>query len=379
MNNLKLLLDQLIEAGSNPKETVLKSMQDTKKEAVGCFPIYTPEEIIYAAGYLPVGMWGGPTDLKLADKYLQGFCCSIMRSNIEYGMKGTYNFLKAVVISTFCDTLKCICENWKVAVPEIPVIPVVYPQNRMIEAGKEYLNEEFKRVATELEKLSGKVITEDALNESFEIYEDFRAAMREFTVAVATHLNTIDVKTRHLVIKASFFMDKKTYTLKIKEITNELNTLPKEDFDGIKVIATGLIAEPTALLDILVENNIGIIDDDLSQESRGFRVVARKEDTVYEKMVGRIVDQRGCTFLFEEAKTRGAMLIEMVNKHQADAVLVIMMKFCDPEEFDYPIYKEEIENNGIPILYVETEQQMDSAEQIRTRIQSFAEMLTVEV
>src|SRR5665648_1193013 len=208
MSNLKLLLDQLIEAGSNPKETVLKSMQDAEKEAVRCFTIYTPEEIIYAAGYLPVGMWGGSTDLKHADKYLQGFCCSIMRSNIEYGIKGTYSFLKAVVISTFCDTLKCICENWKVAVPEIPVIPVVYPQNRMIEAGKEYLNEEFKRVATELEKLSGKVITEDALNESFEIYEDFRAAMREFTVAVATHLNTIDVKTRHLVIKASFFMDK---------------------------------------------------------------------------------------------------------------------------------------------------------------------------
>jgi benzoyl-CoA reductase/2-hydroxyglutaryl-CoA dehydratase subunit BcrC/BadD/HgdB len=51
------------------------------------------------------------------------------------------------------------------------------------------------------------------------------------------------------------------------------------------------------------------------------------------------------------------------------------MKFCDPEEFDYPIIKEIIEKAGIPLLHIETEQQLDSYEQIRTRIQSFAEML----
>ena len=52
-----------------------------------------------------------------------------------------------------------------------------------------------------------------------------------------------------------------------------------------------------------------------------------------------------------------------------------MMKFCDPEEFDYPIFKKELEAANIPILYLEVEQKMDSMEQIRTRVQSFIEML----
>ncbi|MCG8482138.1 MAG: 2-hydroxyacyl-CoA dehydratase family protein [Clostridia bacterium] len=375
MSELIKLISELKDAALNPKATITKSIKSTGKDAVGCFPIYTPEEMIYAAGYLPVGMWGGPTELKLADKYLQGFCCSIMRSNIEYGMKGTYNLLKGVVLSTFCDTLKCICENWKVAVPEIPIIPVVYPQHRSLASGRRYLIEEFKRVKEELEQLSGHPILDEDIEKSFDLYEAYRVEMRKFTDIASQHLNTIDAKTRHLVIKAGYFMDKKDYINIIQKINKELMVLPEECFTGVKVIATGLMTEPIPLLDVLVEHNIAIAADDTSQGSRSFRVEVKKEGTAIEKMVDRIVDQRGCTFLFEEAKTRGEMLIEMKKKYDADAVLVLMMKFCDPEEFDYPVYKKEIEDAGIPMLYIETEQQMESAEQIRTRIQSFSEML----
>ena len=69
------------------------------------------------------------------------------------------------------------------------------------------------------------------------------------------------------------------------------------------------------------------------------------------------------------------MLIDMVKETGADAVVVCMMKFCDPEEFDYPIYKAQLEEAGIPMLYLELDQQIESFEQIRTRIQSFAEMV----
>ena len=53
----------------------------------------------------------------------------------------------------------------------------------------------------------------------------------------------------------------------------------------------------------------------------------------------------------------------------------MMMKFCDPEEYDYPIYKAELEEAGVPELYLEIDQQLTTFEQIRTRVQSFTEML----
>lgn len=375
MKQLQNLINELETAAKHPAKTVRQAMEISKKPAIGCFPYYTPDELIHAAGFLPVGLWGGQSDIKLADVYLQSFCCSIMRENVEQGMKGYYDFLSAVIIPTYCDTLKCICENWKAAVPKLPLIPMVYPQNRGIKAGIDYLVAEYKRVQEELEELSGQKVSEKMLGDSLLLYEEYRKLMREFTGLAVHYPVTINAKTRQLLLKAAFFMDKKDYIQKMREICKTLETLPAESFAGKKVVITGILSDPTALLDIFVESDITFAADDLANSSQQFRSYTQKGNGVLEKMAYRVAEQAGCSLLFDARKTRGALLVDLVNKTGADGVVVAMMKFCDPEEFDYPIYKKELEAANIPLLYLEIEQKMDSLEQIRTRVQSFAEML----
>ena len=375
MNLIQEIISTLERTANHPAKAVKASMKQTGKKAVGCFPYYTPDEIIYAAGLLPVGLWGGQTDVKLADKYLQSFCCSLMRINVEQGMKGMYNFLAAIVIPAYCDTMKCICDNWKVAVPQTYLISMVYPQHRRIKAGMDYLVEEYKRVQAEIEKIAGRKILEKDLEESIAVYEDYRKTMREFTAIVGKYPKTLNAKTRHLVIKAAYFMDKKIYTVLIRELLEELKKVPSEKFDGIKVVITGILAETDALLDAFVQNHFVFVADDLAQESRQFRTSVRNEGTALEKLAYRIADHEGCSLLYDEAKSHGKILIDLVRENKADGIVVSMMKFCNPEEFDYPIYKKELEAAGIPVLYLEIEQKIDSSEQIRTRIQSFAEMI----
>ena len=375
MNRIWEIIADLQETANHPAKAVKASMKETGKKAVGCFPYYTPDEIIYAAGLLPVGLWGGQTEIKEADKYLQSFCCSIMRINVEQGMKGMYDFLSAVVIPTYCDTLKCICDNWQVAVPKTYLIPIVYPQHRKIAAGVTYLIDEYKRVQKEFETITGRKITEQDLEDSIAIYEDYRKTMQQFTAIVGKYPKTLNAKTRHLIIKAAYFMDKSHYTAKVKELMEELKKLPVENFDGIKVVITGILAETDALLDAFVENKMIFVADDLAHESRQFRTCVRSEGTALERLAYRIADHDGCSLLYDEEKKHGQLLIKLVRDNHADGVVVCMMKFCNPEEFDYPIYKKEFEAAGIPMLYLEIEQKMDSAEQIRNRIQSFAEMI----
>ncbi len=374
MNRTNELIANFEEIAKYPAKAVVKAIKETGKKAVGCFPYYTPEEIVYAAGMLPVGLWGGQTEIKLADKYLQSFCCSIMRANVELGMKGTYDILAAIIMPAYCDTLKCICENWKTAVPKPYFIPMVYPQNRKIKAGFDYMVDEFQRGQGELEKVAGKAITESDLLDSIAVYEHYRKTMQAFVKLINNYPKAINARTRHLIIKASYFMDKKTYTDQIEELMAELQKLPEESFDGLKVVITGILAEPDALLDSFVQNNIIFVADDLAHESRQFRTCVSEEGTALERLAGRMAEQ-SCSLLYDEAKSRGKLLIDLVRENNADGVVVSMMKFCDPEEFDYPIYKKELEAAGIPTLYLEIEQQMDSAEQVRTRIQSFAEMM----
>jgi benzoyl-CoA reductase/2-hydroxyglutaryl-CoA dehydratase subunit BcrC/BadD/HgdB len=255
------------------------------------------------------------------------------------------------------------------------VIPVVYPQNRKLEAGRQFLIEEFQRIRKELEKALETTITDEAIEESFALYEAYRKAMRTFVDVAGRYPGLIDATARHAIIKAACFMDKEEYTDKINALIEALEAVSAEEHGQKKIILTGLLAEPDEFLDLFGENGLVVVADDLAQESRQFRVEAAAEGDALTRMAGRIADQDGCSFLYDDEKSRGAMLIDLKNKYNADGIVYCQLKFCDPEEFDYPIVKREMEEVGIPLLYIEIEQQMDSVEQLRTRIQTFAEIL----
>ena len=375
MADLKNMIAELEQVALSPAKSVAALKAEGKK-IVGMFPLYLPEEVVYAAGMIPVGMWGGQSEIRLADKYLQSFCCSIIRENLEQGMNGTYDCLDGVVLATYCDTLKCVCEDWKVAVPNIPFVPMVYPQNRSIAPAIDYMVAEFTRVQKEMEKISGTTVTEEKLEAAWNVYEAYRAACRKFVKLVDKMPKTLNAKTRHLILKAAWFMDKKIYTEKLNGIIDAIEAADAEEFKGTKVLVEGIMTEPLALLEAFVENDVCIVADDLAHESRQFRTVGRTEGTVYEKMAYRIADAKGCALLYEEEKSKGDFLINLTKESGAQGVVVCMMKFCDPEEYDYPIFKVQLEEAKIPMLYMEIEQNMDSVEPLKTRIQSFAEMLS---
>ena len=354
------MVTALVEEGKNPKKTIAATMKKTGKKAFGVFPIYTPEEIVYASGMLPVGVWGGQTTFINVDKYIQSFCCSIMRATMELGMRGQYDFLEGIAIPTYCDTMKAILANWPVAVPSCKAIPLVYPQNRESSGSFDFLVAQFKGFQKEIEKITGKDIEAAALEEAFAIYEDYRATLREFVELVNDYPKTLNPKNRHYIIKAAWFEDKKTYTAKLKALMEAIQKEERETVNGPKVLITGLIAEPEAFLDLFTENGYTFVQDDLAHESRQFRVLAREEGTALEKMAYRIIDLKGCTYFYELNKSRGKRIIDAVKKYQADGVIVCMLKFCDPDEFDYPVIKKELSDAEIPTLYLEIEQQMDS-------------------
>jgi len=376
MADLKTLIAELEQIALNPAKSAAELKNNTGKKLIGMFPYQLPEEIVYAAGMLPVGMWGGQPEIKLSNKFLQSFCCSLIKANFEMGMNKTYQkVLSGVIMAAYCDTLKCICEDWKVAVTDMPLIAMYYPQNRKIAAAVPYMEAEFVKAQEQLEAIAGVKVTEADLEAAWEVYEAYRAESRKFVKLVAKMPKTLNATTRHLILKAAYFMDKKEYTEKLAAINAAIEAAPAEEFKGAKVLVEGIMVEPIALLDAFKDNDVAIVADDLAQQSRMFRVEGRKEGTVYEKMAYRIVDAYADPLLLDEKKEHGAELIKMVKEYGADGVVVAQMKFCDPEEYDYPIYEAELKAAGIPVLYMEIEQNMESVGQYATRIQAFAETL----
>lgn len=375
MQAIDRILAVMKQAVSNPGQAVKNFKQKTGKGAIGCFPVYCPEEIVHAAGMLPVGMWGGQTQISQALTIVPSFCCSIMQSNIEFALRGVYNDLDAVIMSSPCDTLKSIPQDWGYAIPHIKVIQIVYPQMSKIEAGPQFLKTEFQIVKREMEAITGEPITDDALAHSIEVYNVHRQTMRDFCVAARNYPATITPVVRHLVIKSGYFMEKGEHTRLVNDLIAEIQKLPDDDWKGKKVILSGITAEPDALLEILAENGLTVAADDLAQESRQFRTDVPAGDDPLLRLARQWSLAEGCSLVYDPQKKRGDMLVNMAKETGADGIILCMMKFCDPEEFDYPILAAQFEAAGIPLLLLEIDQQTQSMERERTRIQSFAEML----
>ena len=55
--------------------------------------------------------------------------------------------------------------------------------------------------------------------------------------------------------------------------------------------------------------------------------------------------------------------------------MLLLAKFCDPEEFEAPLVKKALGKAGIPAVTIEVDQSTESYEQARTQLETFADLL----
>lgn len=157
MRDVKEILAEFKDIADNPRKQLDKYLAQGKK-VVGVFPVYTPEELVHAAGMIPMGLWGGQITPTVAGKYNPIYTCSIMRSCLEYGMTGIYKGICCAVMPILCDTFRGMSSAWRVGVKDIPLAAFVPPQNRTDPDAGEFLVEEYKSLAAHIEKYAGASI-----------------------------------------------------------------------------------------------------------------------------------------------------------------------------------------------------------------------------
>ncbi len=373
--NINEIISRLEYVADHPKE-MLKEHLDAGYKAVGCFPVFCPEEIAHAAGMVPMGIWGGNVEIVKAKEYFPAFCTSMVMAILEYGIKGSYNGLSAVMIPAMSDTLITLTQNWKSAVKDIPMIGFVHPQNRKIEAAVDYLITEYELIKSRLEEITGKEITEEELKKSIDVYNEHRKVMMEFVEMVPDYLNTFTPTRRSAIIKSGYFMRKEEHTKLVKQVIEHYKSQPKEDFKGQKILVSGLILDDKDILKVLENNDLAIAYDNVAHETIQFATpVPDKGKTQIERLARWWSDIEGCSLAYDPEKLRGKMVEADVKRLGLDGVIFALLAFSDYEEYDYPIFKKDMEKAGIPHLLIEIEQGAASIEQLRTRVQTFAEIL----
>ena len=345
------------------------------KRVIGVGPYYAPEELVHAAGAVPFGVWGCVGTAQEAKRYFPPFYCSICQMTLEMGLTGKLDKLSGIMVTALCDTLRAASQNWRAGVERVPMIYVSHPQNRFGDFGRKYAIESYAEVRRKVEECAGEMITDEALRASIALYNEWRAAMREFLALAAAHPGIVGVADRVNVVNAGYYLEKSEHLAMVRELNAALAGQP-EDAAGFKrIVLSGIYEDIPAITDILAANGYAVVADDLAKESRAFALQVPEEGDPIEALADGWCSLEADTVLYDPEKKHVAKVVELAQAADAQGVVLLLAKFCDPEEFDAPLVVKACREAGIPIVTVEIDQSTESYEQARTQLETFAELI----
>ena len=87
--SIEAIVNEFSAVAANPKGQ-LKAYKDAGKKCIGVMPYYAPEELVYAAGMMPFGMWGSNDKTEQRSKeYCATFYCTIAQLDLEMLLEQT--------------------------------------------------------------------------------------------------------------------------------------------------------------------------------------------------------------------------------------------------------------------------------------------------
>lgn len=351
------------------------------KKAIGCLPYYVPEELVYAAGMVPMGVWGcnGKQEVR-SKEYCASFYCTVAQLSLEMLLDGTLDGLDGIITPVLCDTLRPMSQNFKVAMKDkMPVIFLAHPQVRQNAAGKQFTYDAYSEVKGHLEEICGHEITNDAILDAIKVYNKSRAARREFCKLANAHPDLISASTRAAILRAAYFMLKDEYTAKLEELNKELAAAPVGKFDGHKVVVSGIIYNMPGILKAMDDNKLAVAADDCAYESRSFAVDAPEDlDNGLQALAVQFSKQKNDVLLYDPdfaKNARAEHVCDLVKESGAEGLTVFMMQFCDPEEMEYPDLKKALDAHHIPHVKIGVDQMTRDFGQAQTALEAFAESL----
>jgi bzd-type benzoyl-CoA reductase N subunit len=347
---------------SNPGGHAAAWKRETGGKVVGHFCSYTPEEIITAAGALPFRILSSGGAVSKADAHLQAYSCSLVRGALEDAMTGRLDFLDGTVFPHTCDSIQRLSDIWRINVKGKFHLDVALPVKLNTESARAYMIKVLKRFRRELGAELDVDISDERLKAAAGIHNRIRAGLARL----------YDIRGKN---PGAIVMDRSRLADALERLVGGLDDTAGYAAGKKRLVLTGGLCNMPDVCQIIEESGGTIVWDDFCTGTRYFEGMVEEDGDVVESIADRYLSRIICPAKHAGVYNRGEHLLRMTREFEADGVIFLLLKFCDPHAFDYPYMKEMLEKEGVPALLFEIEDQTSSEGQLRTRCEAFIEML----
>ncbi len=349
------------------------------KKVFGYIYSFVPEEIICAAGILPVQLTEteerGTTSK--GEIFLPEYFCDYVHNCLGQGADGIYSYLDGLIVPDACVPLRTLAETWDICVKTPFFYFLGYP-SEAYEGSRAFLIAEFSRLQKAIENFTQTKISSPALRSAIEIYNENRNLLKKLYELRQKEDSPPSGSDVFEVFKAGLVMPKAEHNQMMKELLSQLSSQKRKTTARARLFVSAPIFEECSFvrpnfIQIVEEMGGEVVCDDLVIGFRYYWETVQTDHNLIEALVDRYLGKVPIAYKIP-AEVRAEMFLQEALKHRVNGAIFLLPKYCQSSYLQAPYLEERFREKGIPTLSLESTSEMPEAP-LRNRIQAFLEML----
>jgi benzoyl-CoA reductase subunit C len=346
----------------------------TGGKIVGYFCTYAPEELMYAAGILPVRILGSHEVQDVTEPHIFAMFCPFCRDCLAQGLKGRFDYLDGIMIAQSCLHIRQAFTSWQKHLPTDYSYYLPMPHHVQSAHASPFLAKELEVFKESLEQWLGTKIEDRSIADAIEVYNRNRRLMWKVYEARKADTPPLTGEEAMEMVLSSQMVDKQDHNAALESL---LARLPERHLTrpiGTRLMILGSEDDDIEFIKMVESRGATFVTDDHCTGTRYFWNDVELDGNVLGCVAERYVKRVPCPSKDWPQRTRVAHVLELAKAYNAQGAIVIQQKFCDPHELDIPALTKALNQAGIKTLFLEFDVTVPIG-QFRVRVEAFLEML----
>lgn len=369
--------------GIRPAELIESQKKGGK--VFGTFCVYVPDEIIFAADAIATGLCGGSQFwVPGGEKVLPTNTCPLIKASVGARLDKTCPFFRIAdmfVGETTCDGKK---KAWEILAEDVPIHVMDMPQMKR-QKDLDAWSDEIAIFKERVEEFTGNKITYEKLSQAIKLINNKRKALARLYEFRKNKNLPISGKDVLLISQIAFYDDPTRFASMTNKLCDELDERVKNNVSvfpiGTKrIMLTGTpMAIPNWKMHHIIETSGGaVVVEETCTGTRYFENLVDENKTTIDEQIKALTDRYmkiNCA-CFTPNTGRVDDILRLAKEYNVDGIIDVNLKFCNLYDTEGYFVERALKEANIPVLGIETDYTDQDAEQLRTRIGAFIEMLS---
>ena len=359
-----------------------KSLQGKGHLVAGYMCTHVPEEILYAAGIVPVRILSAHVSQAMTRSYIHETYCSYSHDCAYQGLQHHYDYLDLIVHGSSCIHMAEAFNVWvRFAGFEKKSFLMPFPHVLYTKPALGFMKGSYGELKQFIEKFAKQSIKDDDIERAIKVYNHTRRLLKRLWDFLRHDNPPITGSEAATVTLASQVMDKQECNQMLEQLIQGLEAEPGKGPSGVRLMVTGGAVDDLRVFDLMeqLDHSTSLVFIDSCTAARYFWYEvpedrADKLEAIAEGSISRIPCPAKDTVPGTGEKKRVGFIQQFIQDFKPDGVILVYQRFCSPQAMDILAVKPALDMLGIPWTELELDTTVPVT-QFGTQLEALVEII----